>query len=57
MSNPLSILVLVFSLWSLVFGLVMLGLCYSESVKDQAKYQCIAEVSKTQLDKAKELCK
>lgn len=51
MNNPLSILVI-------VFGLVMLGLCYSESVKDAAKYQCIQEVAKTQsVDKAKELCK
>lgn len=51
MNNPLSILVI-------VFGLIMLGLCYGESVKDKAKYQCIQEVAKIQsVDKARELCK
>ena len=42
----------------ITWGIVMIGVCYSESVKDTAKYQCIQEVAKTQsVDNAKELCK
>lgn len=40
------------------WAVVMVGVCYTESVKDTAKYDCIAKVSNTLgADKAKELCK
>lgn len=42
----------------ITWGVTMIGVCYTESVRESAKYQCIQEVSKTQsAEKAKELCK